>query len=296
MINWKAPLSIIQMLNGNLLFDNAEKDLLNSFKTAGLFETISDASYTYEKEIQETDENGNIITKKETITETKKIITNPSLDDYLTWCNSNFKVINNYKKNKGLSFDTAQTTFTNDEVEQINLLYNSNYFFELFSSNFKEVYAYAYVNVGNEDLQAIYNEFLKNTGTRYLMDHSNLSYDTCMEYYDCSSWVIHCLAHTGIKTIPNTTARGIYENYCYPVNVSDRKAGDLIFLKDTYNTGEPGSISHIGIYMGEFTINNETTEWVIDTGGNPSGVRIRKYNNGWWNGPNFYGFARLKED
>ncbi len=31
-------------------------------------------------------------------------------------------------------------------------------------------------------------------------------------------------------------------------------------------------------------------------GGNPSGVRIRKYNNGWWNGPNFYGFARLKEN
>ncbi|MBE6147807.1 MAG: hypothetical protein E7168_05735 [Firmicutes bacterium] len=70
----------------------------------------------------------------------------------------------------------------------------------------------------------------------------------------------------------------------------------MIFLKDTYDTGEPGSISHIGIYMGELTINGETAEWVIDTGGNPSGVRIRKYNNGWWNGPNFYGFARLKEE
>ena len=23
-------------------------------------------------------------------------------------------------------------------------------------------------------------------------------YDECMDYYDCSSWVIHCLAHTGI--------------------------------------------------------------------------------------------------
>ena len=49
-----------------------------------------------------------------------------------------------------------------------------------------------------------YNEFLKNKGKPYLMDHSNLSYDTCMETYDCSSFVIHCLAHTGIKTIPNT--------------------------------------------------------------------------------------------
>jgi len=28
-------------------------------------------------------------------------------------------------------------------------------------------------------------------------------------------------------------------------------------------------ISHIGFYMGELTINGETAEWVIDTGGNP---------------------------
>lgn len=58
--------------------------------------------------------------------------------------------------------------------------------------------------IEDEKLQAIYNEFLKNMGKPYLMDHSNLSHDTCMEYYDCSSWTIHCLAHTGIKTIPNT--------------------------------------------------------------------------------------------
>lgn len=149
--------------------------------------------------------------------------------------------------------------------------------------------------IDDEKIQAIYNEFLKNIGTPYLMDHSNLNYTECMDYYDCSSWVIHCLAHTGIITIPNTGAQGIYNGYCYPVDVSDRKAGDLIFLKDTYDTGEPGSISHIGIYMGTLTINGETAEWVIDTGSNPSGVRIRKYTDGWWNGQNFYGFARLKE-
>lgn len=149
--------------------------------------------------------------------------------------------------------------------------------------------------IEDENLQAIYNEFLKNIGKPYLMDHSNLSHTECMEYYDCSSWVIHCLAHTGIITIPNTGAQGIYNGYCNPIDVGERKGGDLIFLKDTYDTGEPGSISHIGIYMGTLTINGETAEWVIDTGGNPSGVRIRKYTDGWWNGPNFYGFARLKE-
>ena len=160
--------------------------------------------------------------------------------------------------------------------------------------NFDEISELMIV-IDDEKIQAIYNEFLKNIGTPYLMDHSNLNYTECMDYYDCSSWVIHCLAHTGIITIPNTGAQGIYNGYCYPVDVSDRKAGDLIFLKDTYDTREPGSISHIGIYMGTLTINGETAEWVIDTGSNPSGVRIRKYTDGWWNGQNFYGFARLKE-
>ena len=62
--------------------------------------------------------------------------------------------------------------------------------------------------IEDEKLQAIYNEFLKNMGKPYLMDHSNLSHDTCMEYYDCSSWTIHCLAHAGIKVIPNTRSTG----------------------------------------------------------------------------------------
>ncbi len=293
-INWKAPLSIIQMLNGDLVFDNAEKELLNSFKDAGLYEKISEETYTYEKTIEETDRNGNKTTKKQTVTETKKIVSNPSLNDYINWCNNNFSKINKYKKAKKLKYDSKQTKFTDSEVEQIKLLYNSNTFFDLFSGSFKERYAYLSVSIGDEQIQAIYNEFLKNIGVRYLMDHSNLKYDECMSYYDCSSWVIHCLAHCGIITIPNTGAQGIYNGYCYPVSVTDRKAGDLIFLKDTYDTGEPGSISHIGIYMGELTINGETDEWIIDTGGNPSGVRIRKYKNGWWNGSNFYGFARLK--
>lgn len=294
MINWRAPLSILQMLNGDLTYDSAEKELLEEFKKAELFEKITEETYTYEKETEETDEDGNKTTKKETVTETKKVVTNPSLDDYLSWCNNHFDKINRYKKKKKLSYDSNQKAFTDDEVEQIRLLYKSNYFFDLFSSRFKDTYAYSYVTIDDEHLQAIYDEFLKNAGKRYLMDHSNLKYDECMSYYDCSSWVIHCLAHTGIKTIPNTGAQGIYKNHCNPVNVNDRQAGDLIFLKDTYDTGEPGSISHIGIYMGELTINGETAEWVIDTGSNPSGVRIRKYQNGWWNGSHFYGFGRLK--
>ena len=292
MINWRAPLSILQMLNGDLTYDMAEVLILQQFKEAGLYEKVEDVTYTYQKEIG-TDSNGNKV--YQTVTDVKKVVTNPSLNDYLNWCNSNFDKINAYKSSKGLQVDWNQKSFTKEETEQITLLYKSNSFFDLFSSDFRNKYAYAYVSIDDEKLQAIYDEFLANAGKRYLMDHSNLSHDTCMDYYDCSSWVIHCLAHTGVARIPNTTASGIYKDYCNPVNVNDRQAGDLIFLKDTYDTGTPGGISHIGIYMGELTINGETTEWVIDTGGNPEGVKIRKYANGWWNGEHFYGFGRLKE-
>jgi len=193
MINWRAPLSVIQILNGELLFDDAERELLNTFKNADLFETITDATYTYEKKIEETDKDGNKTTKTEIINETKKVVNNPGLDDYLKWCNDNFEVINEYKMKKNVFYDNSQTAFTESEVEQIELLYNSDSFFELFSDEFQSTYTYAYVNIENEQLQAIYDEFLKNAGKRYLMDHSNLKYDECMEYYDCSSWVIHVL-------------------------------------------------------------------------------------------------------
>ena len=289
-INWKAALSIMQMLNGDLVFDNAEQDLLSCFKNAKLYEEISDVEYTYTN--TNIDEMGNMTTEE--VTDTKKVVYNASLEDYLSWCNNHFDNINRYKSKKGLKVDLKQNSFTDDEIEQIKLLYNSTSFFELFSDEFKNTYAYLNVSIGDEQIQAIYNEFLKNAGKRYVMDHSNLSYDHCMGFYDCSSWVIHCLAHTGIKVLPNTTAEGIYLNYCNPVNVNDRKPGDLIFLKDTYITGSVLNISHIGIYMGELNVNGEKAEWVIDTGGNPSGVKITKYNNGWWNGSHFYGFGRLK--
>ena len=148
-------------------------------------------------------------------------------------------------------------------------------------------------DISDEKIQAMYDEYVKNKGTRYQMDHNNLSYDECMDYYDCSSWVIHCLAHTGVKKLSNTTAAGIFD-FCEKVEVDDRKAGDLIFLQNTYNCDE--TITHVGIYLGTFSVDGEEAEWIIDTGGNSSGgVKISKYNNGWWNGEKFYSFGRLKE-
>ena len=204
MINWRASMSIIQMLNGELNYDDEEKNLLKEFEKANLYEQIKEETYTYEKTTSETDSEGNVKTKTETITETKLVVINPSLDDYINWCNNNFDKINKYKKKKKIAYDENQTSFTANEIEQIKLLYGSNSFFDLFSDDFKSTYSYSYISIGDEQLQAIYDEFLKNVGTRYLMDHSNLKYDECMDYYDCSSWVIHVLGHTGIKIIPNT--------------------------------------------------------------------------------------------
>ena len=54
-----------------------------------------------------------------------------------------------YKKKKKLDYDKNQTKFTDSEVEQIRLLYNSNSFFDLFSEEFKTTYAYLNVNIGD---------------------------------------------------------------------------------------------------------------------------------------------------
>lgn len=91
-------------------------------------------------------------------------------------------------------------------IAAIGSFFNLKTTHEADNINFSEV-SNMIIVIEDEKLQAIYNEFLKNMGKPYLMDHSNLSHDTCMEYYDCSSWVIHCLAHTGIKTIPNTRCK-----------------------------------------------------------------------------------------
>jgi len=293
LINWKAPFAIIQMLNADLVYDNAEQKLLNSFKNANLFEKITTETYTPDSN---TVGSSNTINSQgiSSVNNTEKIVYNSNLNDYIVWCNNNFNVINTYKQEKGIAFDSNQTKFTDDEIEEIKMLYNSTAFFDLFSDKFKETYAYENVNIDNEQIQAIYDEFLRNVGKPYKMDHSNLTYDKCMDYYDCSSLVLHILGHTGIAKFPNTDAVGLYFEHCNPVPVNNRQAGDLIFLKDTYTTSTPGGISHVGIYMGELTINGKTSEWVIDTGGNPEGVKITEYNNGWWNGSHFYAFGRLK--
>lgn len=147
--------------------------------------------------------------------------------------------------------------------------------------------------ITDEKIKAMYEEFKKNEDKPYIMDHSNLQYDQCMDYYDCSSWTIHCLAHTGIKKLPDLTAQGIYD-VCERVEANDRKPGDLIFLQGTYNTSD--TVTHVAIYLGQMTIDGDSGEWIIEAASKSSGMKISKYDNGYWTGEHFYAFGRLKDD
>jgi len=284
MIDWKAPMSIIQFLNQDLPFKKKEKELLEKFKNANLLQITKDDTYILEK----SDESEMEEEKKERYL----IVEISDIDGYVEWCNNNFDVINQYKEEKKLEYDSAQTSFTEEEIIQIKEIYDNYDFFQVFSEEFNTRYAYRNVKIEDERIKAIYNEFLKNAGARYYLSHDNLNYDNCMDYYDCSSWVLHVWGHLGIKKLGNMNASDLSTYYCEFVAVEDRKPGDLIFLMGTYNSAN--IISHVGIYMGELTINGETAEWVIDTGGNPKGVKIGKYDNGFWNGKRFYAFGRAE--
>jgi len=48
--------------------------------------------------------------------------------------------------------------------------------------------------------------------------------------------------------MPRTTVWRIHTDYTNLISTSEAKVGDIIFFKNTYNSGLP--ISHIGIYAG----------------------------------------------
>lgn len=122
-IDWKAPLSILQGLlvtETEMGYGQSEKMLLDSWKEAGLFEKIEDVKY---KETIEQDG------KQKEITVKKKVITYSGLDDYIKWCEEHWQnEIRQYLAAKKVHIETS---FTEDQLEIINSLYNSESFNEL---------------------------------------------------------------------------------------------------------------------------------------------------------------------
>ena len=123
-------------------------------------------------------------------------------------------------------------------------------------------------------VKALFNEAEKHIGKRYIFGANGPN------NFDCSSFVCWSFTHSGVKNMPRTTAWGIYKTYCNPVSPSEAKAGDIIFFKNTYDSGSP--ISHVGIYAGN---------GMMIHAGDP--IRFVSINTPYWR-EHFYGFGRVK--
>ena len=123
-------------------------------------------------------------------------------------------------------------------------------------------------------VKVLFNEAEKHIGKRYVFGANGPN------NFDCSSFVCWSFTHSGVKNMPRTTAWGIYKTYCNPVSPSEAKAGDIIFFKNTYNSGSP--ISHVGIYAGN---------GMMIHAGDP--IRFVSINTPYWR-EHFYGFGRVR--
>ncbi|WP_186793954.1 C40 family peptidase, partial [Escherichia coli] len=87
------------------------------------------------------------------------------------------------------------------------------------------------IAVNEETVKRLFSEAERNRGKRYVFGANGPS------NFDCSSFVCWSFTHSGIKNMPRTTAWRIYTDYCNPVSTGEAKAGDIIFFKNTYNSG-----------------------------------------------------------
>ena len=127
-IDWRIPLSIMQGTGAELEFDQTEKDLIQKFKSEGLLEKHE----VLEQKVEETDAEGN------TVESTIKVlvITNSMYEDYMDWCKDNYSYISDFNKTKKVSEGT-DTYFSNDQLDMIEMLYQSDFFAEFLGTNFK---------------------------------------------------------------------------------------------------------------------------------------------------------------
>ncbi len=126
-IDWRIPLAIMQSTGAELTFDQNEKNLLEEFKKANLFEKhevvyqtveVEDYRQTIEKEIP------------------VLVITNAVYEDYIDWCKNNYNQIALFNKNKKVT-NGLDTWFSKDQLDLLEMLYQSNDYAELLGNDFK---------------------------------------------------------------------------------------------------------------------------------------------------------------
>lgn len=127
-IDWRIPLAIIQSTNAELSFDQYEKNLIEEFKKADLLEKHE---VVYQK-VESKDSDGAIVEKEVPVL----VITNGVYEDYMEWCQKNYSHIATFNKNKKVT-DGTDTWFTNDQLDILEMVYNSSDYAELLGSDFQ---------------------------------------------------------------------------------------------------------------------------------------------------------------
>ena len=98
------------------------------------------------------------------------------------------------------------------------------------------------VSMGDGSFAALMAEATKYIGSPYVWGGSSPSTS-----FDCSGYVCWVYTHSGVYSLPRTTATGIYDQ-CSLVPKAEMQPGDLLFFTRTY--ASPGPVSHVGIYVG----------------------------------------------
>lgn len=132
-----------------------------------------------------------------------------------------------------------------------------------------------YEAIDEEAYQKLMDEATKYIGYPYVFGGSSPSTS-----FDCSGFICWSYTKSGVYNLPRTTAQGIY-NQSQAIPSSQAMAGDLIFFKGTYNTGDSRVVTHVGIYLG----GNKMLHC-----GNP--ISIASTDTSYWQ-RHFYGYGRI---
>lgn len=126
-IDWKVPLSVMQGVYSGLELDTSELIMMKRFYDAGLFEVHEEIT----DEMEVIDAKGN----KKKIEFKYLAISNPGYQDYMKWLEQHYNNINEFKLAKGIP---TSEKLTDQEKENIDTLYQSDSFFDAFSTEFQD--------------------------------------------------------------------------------------------------------------------------------------------------------------
>ena len=71
---------------------------------------------------------------------------------------------------------------------------------------------------------------------------------------DCSAFVSYVINNSGFGINIGRQATEGLRAFCTPISVGEARPGDIIFFKDTYDSGYKDGVSHVGIYVGKGTM------------------------------------------